>query len=354
MRIHLSVMLCASLISFAPAQTVAQGTAPPVAVYYFPGWSGELKKWRETHGWDSIKKYPERRPLLGWYNESDPDVINQQADWMVSYGIDYVVFDWYWSADQKPFNTHAVDAFVHRPVKTPGFAFAWANHNDNIRRRDQFVNMMNVILDNYATNAKYWTIDGKPVIFVVNGQKFVATEKKCCERGAFIQAANVLAKSRGFSGLYFIAGMPATKYWVEQGVAVGFSAFSAYNIRRPMVVREDESVKAPTSYGELVSGYSRIWAWMVTQPVDYLVPVSAGWDKRPWGGSARSAEDLARPASPADFGRHLRDAVGFAKAHRSTRAVVICCWNEFGEGTYIEPTEGDGFGYLNEVRKALN
>ena len=36
---------------------------------------------------------------------------------------------------------------------------------------------------------------------------------------------------------------------------------------------------------------------------------------------------------------------------RSNR--VICCWNEFGEGSYIEPTKKDGFSYLEKVKKVF-
>lgn len=30
---------------------------------------------------------------------------------------------------------------------------------------------------------------------------------------------------------------------------------------------------------------------------------------------------------------------------------AICCWNEFGEGFYIEPTKKDRFSYLDKVKK---
>ncbi len=325
----------------------------PVGVYYFPGWSGDLKKWRENYGWNSIKEYPERKPKLGWYDESDPSVINKQADWIAGAGIDYVVFDWYWNERQKSFNTHAVDAFLLRSKKTPGFAFAWANHNDNIRRPDQFEHMVDTILSRYAKDSRYWGIDGKPVIFVVNGQRFIETEDACCKRGSLIGSATKVAKQRGFSGIYFVAGMPATKYWVAQGLAAGFDGFSAYNIRRPIVGKGNESVLPPISYAELTSGYARVWDWMLSQPINYLVPVSAGWDKRPWGGSKRAAEDFSRPVSPQQFERHFDEALTLARSNARAKGVVICCWNEFGEGTYIEPTENDGFEYLDAIKRSV-
>jgi hypothetical protein len=32
---------------------------------------------------------------------------------------------------------------------------------------------------------------------------------------------------------------------------------------------------------------------------------------------------------------------------------VICCWNEFGEGSYIEPTQKNGFSYLEKIKKVF-
>ena len=34
----------------------------------------------------------------------------------------------------------------------------------------------------------------------------------------------------------------------------------------------------------------------------------------------------------------------------ATNTLVFCCWNEFGEGHYIEPTRGYGFDYLDVIR----
>ncbi len=32
------------------------------------------------------------------------------------------------------------------------------------------------------------------------------------------------------------------------------------------------------------------------------------------------------------------------------RTGVICCWNEFGEGSIIEPTRQGGFARLEQIR----
>ncbi|WP_373398099.1 hypothetical protein V8V91_27155 [Algoriphagus halophilus] len=32
---------------------------------------------------------------------------------------------------------------------------------------------------------------------------------------------------------------------------------------------------------------------------------------------------------------------------------MICCWNEYLEGNYIEPTEGHGFDYLESIQEVF-
>ena len=49
---------------------------------------------------------------------------------------------------------------------------------------------------------------------------------------------------------------------------------------------------------------------------------------------------------------HLLAARQFMDANPTLtrRTGVICCWNEFGEGSFIEPTKVDGLKYLEQIR----
>jgi len=56
-----------------------------------------------------------------------------------------------------------------------------------------------------------------------------------------------------------------------------------------------------------------------------------------------------------EFGKHLEAAKRFMDEYPTlTRSMgVVCCWNEFGEGSYIEPTKKDGFSYLEKIRNVF-
>jgi len=72
-----------------------------------------------------------------------------------------------------------------------------------------------------------------------------------------------------------------------------------------------------------------------------------GWDRRPW----TKDQDLVRTNStPELFGKSLRDLRQHAN---KDRVLMIEAWNEWGEGSVLEPSIEHGFAYLEEVRKTF-
>lgn len=43
-----------------------------------------------------------RKPLWGYVNEADPEVMEQQIEAAVSHGVNVFIYDWYWF-DNRPF-----------------------------------------------------------------------------------------------------------------------------------------------------------------------------------------------------------------------------------------------------------
>ena len=64
-----------------------------VCCHYFPGWAEHTP---ELHpGFDAILNYPERTPILGYYDEKLPEVFDWQIKWAVEHGINCFVHCWY-------------------------------------------------------------------------------------------------------------------------------------------------------------------------------------------------------------------------------------------------------------------
>lgn len=134
-----------------------------------------------------------------------------------------------------------------------------------------------------------------------------------------------------------------------------YAGFFAYNYYGPATFRFGDGRQVAHNYREWDQGYRDHWSWMLRNSSGYfIVPMSVGWDKRPWGGSRDPEQDKC-VSTPEQFEAHLMAArEAMRKYPDKTRDMgVICCWNEFGEGSYIEPTKKYGFDFLERVRNVF-
>lgn len=324
-----------------------------VGVFYFPGWKDRQPHAPAPYPWARLKAFPERKPLLGWYDEGDDAVMRQQLDWMAQYRIDFVVFDWYYGAQRQVFLEHALAAYMRAPNRDKvKFSILWANHDSMPKSKEDWLSMVRYWVKYYFPRPEFLTSGGKPVVFIFSADEL---KKKAEAFGStskdLLDSAQVLAKENGFPGIDFIAGAGAYVPMISSYARdSGYAGFSAYNYHQG-----PDDQRQSHSYDELDRGYREHWqrfAEKATLPL--IVPMTSGWDKRPWGGSKDTEHDNSIP-TPQEFKKHLEAARQFMDVNpRLTKGMgVICCWNEFGEGSMIEPTESSGFSFLEQVKQVL-
>jgi hypothetical protein len=93
---------------------------------------------------------------------------------------------------------------------------------------------------------------------------------------------------------------------------------------------------------------SEMWSTLKAKwPVPYFPNVSMGWDNTPrfaWGKTVTGN-------TPAEFRKALERAKGFLDEQKTgPRIVTINAWNEWTEGSYLEPDTVHGMAYLEAVR----
>lgn len=314
-----------------------------VGAYYFPGWHTAAR-------WAPLRNYPERQPLLGWYREGDPEVADWQIKWAVEHGINFFLYDWYWDRGRRHLEHGIHDGLFHaRYQNLIKFCLLYANHNPpGSHSPEDFEKITRFWIENYFKRSNYLTIDGKPVVVMFSSLN-PARDMGTAKVKPTFDRMRQMCREAGLKGLYLVAcSLPDTKY-LAQFQAEGYDAVSGYNWPGVnMTPAETTARRAP--FATCIDGYRAAWEQIVAaNRLPIIPPVCGGWDPRPWHGD----NTLVRTGrTPELFERHLRDCKQFLDEHKQ-KMLFVEAWNEWGEGSYIEPHREFGFGYLEAIRKVF-
>jgi hypothetical protein len=115
------------------------------------------------------------------------------------------------------------------------------------------------------------------------------------------------------------------------------------------------------AYSELLALAQKGWkSYGEKSPKPYVPCVPAGWDPRPWRDSRPSfalPEEREWLSALLDVRKHLDRypmKLGVpAGKDQLQKMILIYAWNEFAEGGFIAPTQGDGGMKLNVIQKVF-
>lgn len=316
-----------------------------VGAYYFPGWTSRTK-------WAQLDAFPERVPLLGYYREGHPEVMDWHIRWAVEHGIGFFVFDWYWDRGRRQLEHALHDGYLRARWRSAlKFCLLWANHNPpGSHSEADLLALVDHWLAHYFRRPEYYTVDGKPMVVVFapgNLRNDMGTEGV----RAAIARMRERARAAGLPGLFLVGAVDADPAAARALRAEGYDAASGYNYPRAGM-EDPEAREAP--YALAVPGYERIWRAVADAGViDYVPVTDPGWDSRPWDGARALVRTGRTPALFADMLRRARHFVDRNPVAGGRRIVLIEAWNEFGEGAVIEPHRQWGFAYLEAVREVF-
>ncbi|MDR2438734.1 MAG: glycoside hydrolase family 99-like domain-containing protein, partial [Planctomycetaceae bacterium] len=328
-----------------------------IGALYFPGW-GKMDAWARIYN-----TYPERKPVLGWYDEGNPEVIDWQIKWSVENGIQYYLVDWYWHKGHQH-HDHWVKGFQKAKYKSMfKWAMMWANHNaaGSHSEEDQR-SVTKFWIENYFNTPEYYTKNGKPVVMIWSPQNMdndiAAIErakgkelKKSEGVKRLLNLSNEMAKAAGYKGIYFIA-----MKWPEASTSAsdiqwladaGFDMTSIYHFmhhggkaKNPLRFDFDLVVEASLPFWE---------ARHQTGILPFLPNLSTGWDSRPWHGYK---QPYIEHRTVEGFQKICNDYKKFAEK-TGIKSMVLAPTNEWGEGSYAEPNAEFGFGMFETIRETF-
>lgn len=307
-----------------------------VGVYYFPGWPS-------ASNWLPIKSWG-RKPLLGYYKEGNPEVMDWQIKWCLEHGITFLIFDWYWVQGNRMLEHALHDAFLKsRYGDMMKFSLLWANHNPpQTSSLEDLLNLTRFCIDKYFRLPNYLRIDDKPALFIFTPRQLTDDLGVEGVKEAFTKMRE-LCQQEGLNGLFIIGCMHDSDWDLRVMKEEGYDAVSGYNY--PWAGAGPDDKRVP--YDDMLEGHLRIWKGIVEKGYDYIVPTTPGWDPRPWHGTNTLVRTNPTPAS---FEKMLSLAKEFIEEKNLRKMVIIEAWNEWGEGSYIEPSREWGFAYLDAIR----
>ncbi len=338
-KVKVSPSLGLPAAAYVPQPKPAE-TDYDIGALYFPGWA-RVEAWQRV--W---KTCPERKPVLGWYDEANPEVVDWQIKWLDENGIRTLYVDWYWCRGSQGLY-HWVKAFYKAKYRgLIKWAMMWANHNaaGSHSVEDQRA-VTKFWIENYFNTPEYLTIDGKPVVWIwapSNMQRDVP--EGGCRR--LLDISREMAVAAGYKGIHFVAmKWPESEYKpsvIQMYKDFGFDMTGIYHFMSHGG-RSDTSRRF--SYKLVADANPENWWGQYKSGILPFIPnLSTGWDDRPWNDHC---EIYGKNA--ADFRRICVAAKDFADK-TGVKRLCLAPLNEWGEGSYAEPNAEHGFGFYEAVR----
>ena len=339
-----------------------------VGAYYFDGWAGPLT----TMHFEGMVNGPfqDRQPLSGWQDNSQCAVEQGLAEAHNS-GIDFFVFDWYFNVQvtDPGENLNSALQITHTLPDRHGMQYAilYVSAPDFIVGPAHWNSAVTEWLG-YMTDSAYVRVNGKPVLFVLNvGQVRLEFGGSSAAVAAALQQLRTAAQGQGLPGVYIVGGFGTPsgslgQEALDDGFNIagqdGYDAVAFYGY--PF---------APTPVNGMLP-FSMLsaaghWTWdqaALHCPVPFIPTSMAGWDPRPWNEVEPTTGDLMYYSrTPQDLATFVSDAIAWTSANPQMRPepaptpplVLIEAWNEFGEGSHMLPTVGEGTSYSDAVAAML-
>jgi len=364
-----------------------------VGSYYFPNYHVDPRN-EAVHGggwteWQLVRhalarfaghRQP-REPLWGYLDEADPAVMAKKIDAAADHGIDYWIFDWYWYDDgpflERCLETGYLAAQNNDRVK---FCCMWANHDwldihpakmnspapllyPGRVSSETFDRMTSHVVGSYFTHPSHFAVDGCPYFSIYDLGALVDSFGGVVETRGVLDGFRAKVEVAGFDGLHLNAVvwgqpiLPGERVPVDPTKLVrdlGFDSVTSY-VWIHHVPLEDSP---ETAYRDVQDRYLEYWDRAArTFDVPYFPNVTMGWDSSPrtvvsevWAPIGYPYTNLIGGNTPAAFKNALRVTKDRLDQSGGPKILNINCWNEWTEGSYLEPDTTTGMAYLEAVR----
>jgi len=346
------ITLLAVLLLWTTAPAPVPAASKPVMVYYMPWFVA--RPFSDNWGWhwtmdhfnpDKVNAAGQREiaswyyPLIGPYDSADPAVLEYHVLLMKLAGVDGVIVDWYGSTDFLDYGiNNRATLKLFQFTRKAGLRFSVCYEDQTIQHLldgnylpatasvAQAQKDMLYLQTNFFTDPGYLRVKGQPVLLNFGPQHFLANSNwvdifsvlTATNQPAFFSEDNRLPAGRG--------AFNWPPMWMSQAPGTG-GVLSGLALRNYLADFERKAALWPSF---ISSAFPRF-------------------------------HDIYQRAGVRNYWGYLGDRQGeifretLSRGMTNASAIVqVVTWNDFGEGSMVEPTQEFGFrdlGMLQDLRR---
>ena len=368
-----------------------------VACYYFPNYHVDPRN-EVQHGpgwseWELVKaatpRWPghdqPKAPAWGYTDEADPACMARKIAAAADHGIDAFIFDWYYY-DDGPFLARGLEQGFWGAENRDRLKFGvmWANHDwmdiHPAKRRveptvlypgriqpETWDRMTTLLAETYFRHPSYWMVEGKPYFSLYDLTSLLAGFGSIEAARAGLDAFRAKCTAAGLPGLHLNAvvwgrailpGETAPTDPARVVEALGFDSVTSYVWIHHVALERFPQ----TDYDEVMRKYLAFAEGHAeAMGVPYFPNITMGWDSSPRTVQSDVFDGRRYPFmatiggnTPERFETACRAVRDWVEARPAgPRIVTVNCWNEWTEGSYLEPDEKHGLAYLEALRRTF-
>ncbi len=362
--------------------------------WYFPNWHVDERneKWHGK-GWTEweVAKCARPRfeghsqpktPLWGYLDESDPKNMELKIKTAKEYGITGFLWDTYWFEDGG-YRMKALDEGFFGAKNNEDFkiGLVWCNHDPIYVHPASYLNgsqsllsgemslegfkkMTNHFIENYFHRPNYLKIQDKVYFGIYAVGKFIDGMCGIKKAREAIEDLRERARTAGIGEMYITGECRNCDFFndVKENNAyineIGFDALFRYGWPLP----DADKTFPKCEFKDFIdTGIKTFEEDAKNFELPVSITIQAGWDSSPRTVQSDMYENIGFPFLPIinnqnkdDFAKALNAAKEFSERDDfKGEYITLSTWNEWTEGSYLEPDTSFGYAFLEEIKKVF-
>ena len=319
--------------------------------------------------WTNVKKARplykgHEQPLVplnnNYYDMTDIKTLINQSNLAAEYGVYGFCYYHYWFNKkllmEKPcellLSHKEINQYFCRCWANETWARTWDGKDKEILIKQEFGGLEDWkahidYLIPFFKDSRYIKISNRPVMFFYSCSRIEKFNE-------MITFWNSELKKNGISEIYvaeFVNSFNSGKSKIDSDVLVEFQPLCAARYSVSFFVKLKRLICKKLGIIDFLS-YDYLWKKLLDYNETYngkklWRSCFVGFDNSPRKGKKSL---IITGASPSKFGKYLRSLIKKNDRNFDDNFLVVNAWNEWAEGAVLEPTEKDGFGYLEQIK----